>query len=209
MRDNRTYADLDSLHIRGVQVYANRAMDHEKPALISTNDDEGDILDDVITCYLTGRALRAYLLCDLLLYEACRIGSATNTRLIFRRDHITKVYSEIQRPNDALRNFLAALVAHQRRNGLVNPISGRDNRTDRQRSRFEALPQDFQFDLMDKLSNDNANLNPCQRPKRFLRVVTYHMEKKEEKRAAAIRARLEEQEGRGTEESPLFVDAEE
>jgi hypothetical protein len=183
-------------------------MDHEKPALISINDDEGDILDDVITCYLTARALRAYLLCDLLLYEACRIGSAANTRLVVRKDHINKVYTDVQRTGDALRSFLAALVAYQRRNGLANLISGTDDRTDKQRIRFEALPQDFQFDLMDELSNDNATQNPCQRPKRFLRVVTYHMEKKEEKRAAAMQARLEEQEGRGTEESPLFVDAE-
>ena len=61
---------------------------------------------------------------------------------------------------------------------------------------------------MDELSKDTAGQNPCQRPKRFLRVVAYHMEKKEEKRVAAMRAKAEEQ-GRGTEESPLFVDAEE
>lgn len=205
VRDNRTYADLDSLDIRGVQVYANWAMDHEKPALIAINDDQGDIIDDLITCYLTARALRAHLLCDLLLYEACKIGSAGGIRLVVRKTHIKEVYEEIKRPGDALRNFLAALVAYQRRNGFANPISGKDDRNDKQRNRFEALPQDFQFDLMDELSNDSATQNPSQRPKRFLRVVTYHMEKKEEKRAAAVRDRLEQ---RGTESSPLFVDTE-
>jgi hypothetical protein len=38
-----------------------------------------------------------------------------------------------------------------------------------------------------------------------LKVVSYHVEKKEEKRAAAEKARLEE---RGSEGSPLFVDEE-
>lgn len=203
MLNNRTYADLDSLDIRGVQVYANWAMDHEKPALVAINDDEGDILDDLITCYLTARALRAYLLCDLLLYEACRVGSAAGTKLVVRKNHIAKVYAETKRSSDALRSFLAGLVAYERRTGLANPISGKDDRSDKQRSRFEALPQDFQFDLMDELSSNNAAQNPCERPKRFLKVVVYHMEKKEEKKAAAVRARLEE---RGTEGSPLFVD---
>jgi len=205
VQNNRTYAVLDSLAIRGVQVYANWAMDHEKPALIAINSDEGDILDDLITCYLTARALRAYLLRDLLLYEACKVGSTAGTKLVVRKTHITKVYEETERSSDALRSFLAAVVAYQRRNGLANPISGKDDRNDKQRSRFEALPQDFQFDLMDELSKNNAAENPCQRPKRFLKVVVYHMGKKEEKRAAAERARLEE---RGTEGSPLFVDEE-
>ncbi|KAH0286771.1 hypothetical protein M436DRAFT_66820 [Aureobasidium namibiae CBS 147.97] len=205
VQNNRTYAVLDSLAIRGVQVYANWAMDHEKPALVAINDDGGDILDDLITCYLTARALRAYLLCDLLLYEACKVGSTAGINLVVRRTHITKVYEETKRSSDALRNFLAAVVAYQRRNSLANPISGKDERIDKQRSRFEALPQDFQFDLMDELSKNNAAENPCQRPKRFLKVVIYHMEKKEEKRAAAVRARLE---ARGSEGSPLFVDGE-
>lgn len=205
VRDNRTYAVLDSLDIRGVQVYANWAMDHERPTLVAINDDEGDIMDDLTTCYLTARALRAHLLCDLLLYEACKVGSVAGIKLVVRKTHIAKVYTEIKRPGDALRNFIAALVVYQRRNGLANPISGKDDRTDKQRLRFQALPQDFQFDIMDELSSNNAAENPCQRPKRFLRVVTYHMEKKEEKRAAAVRASLEQ---RGTEGSPLFVDEE-
>jgi hypothetical protein len=58
---------------------------------------------------------------------------------------------------------------------------------------------------MDELSKKNADENCCYRPKRFLKVVSYHVEKKEEKRAAAEKARLEE---RGTEGSPLFVDEE-
>ena len=118
-------------------------MDHEPPTLLTINDNEGDILDDLITCYLTARALRAYLLCDLLLYSACKIGSGPDTKLVIRKTHITKVYSEIDRQGDALRNFLAATVAYHRRNGLSNPISGTDPRIDKQRARFEALPQDF------------------------------------------------------------------
>jgi hypothetical protein len=205
VQDNRTYADLDSLDIRGVQVYANWAMDHEKPTLIAINDDEGDIVDDVITCYLTARKLRAYLLCDLILFHACEIGRNTDVQIVVRRDQITKAYTETLRPDDALRIFLAALVAYQRRNDLDNPVSGKDKRADRQRLRFEALPQDFQFDLMDELSKNNADQNPCFRPTRLLEVVAYHVEKKEEKRAAAEKARLEQ---RGTEGSPLFVDEE-
>lgn len=102
MQDNRTYADLDSLDIRGVQVYANWAMDHEKPTLIAINDNEGDIVDDVITCYLTARKLRASLLCDLVLFQACEIGRNTDVQIVARRDQITKAYAETLRPDDAL-----------------------------------------------------------------------------------------------------------
>jgi hypothetical protein len=205
VQDNRTFADLDSLDIRGVQVYANWAMDHERPALLAINDNAGDIMDDVITCYLTARQLRAYLLCDLILYQACVVGQDPDIELVIRHDQITKAYAETKRPDDALRSLLATLVAYQRRNSLGNPISGRDDRNDKQRLRFDALPQDFQFDLMDELSKKNADENCCYRPKRFLKVVSYHVEKKEEKRAAAEKARLEE---RGSEGSPLFVDEE-
>jgi hypothetical protein len=205
VQDNRTYADLDSLDIRGVQVYANWAMDHEKPALIAVNENPGDIMDDVITCYLTARKLRAYLLCDLILYQACVVGRTDDIELVIRHDQIKKAYAETKRPGDALRSLLATIVAYQRRNNLANPISGKDDRNDKQRLRFEALPHDFQFDLMDELSKNNADENHCYRPKRFLKVVSYHVEKKEKKRAAAEHARLEE---RGTEGSPLFVDEE-
>ncbi|CAD0098323.1 unnamed protein product [Aureobasidium mustum] len=193
-RDNRIYVNLDELDIRGVQVFANWSMDHEKPTLIAINDNEGDILDDVIVCYLTARRLRAYLLCDLILFEACEIGK--ETELIAREDQIIKA------PEDALRIFLATLVAYKRRNGLANLITGKDPRSDRQRARFNRLPEDFQFDLMNELSKNSAAQNQCYRPRRFLKVVAYHMQKKQEKRAAAERARLE---ARGSRESPLFV----
>lgn len=202
-RDNRTYVDLDELDIRGVQVFANWAMDHEKPILVAINDNEGDILDDVITCYLTARSLRAYLLCDLILFEACEIGM--KAELVVRHDQITKAYDQTKRPEDALRMFLATLVAHKRRNGFVNPITGSDPRSDKQRVRFGRSPEYFQFDLMNELSKNSAAHDPCYRPRRFLRVVAYHMQKKQEKRAAAERARLEL---RGSRESPLFVDEE-
>ncbi|KAI4720860.1 hypothetical protein E4T48_02881 [Aureobasidium sp. EXF-10727] len=204
MHESRNYVDLDSLDIRGVQVYANWAMDHEKPTLLAINDNEGDIMDDVIVCYLTARKLRAYLLCDLILFQACSIGK--ETELIVRHAQIAKTYSETKHPEDALRCFLTAIVAYQRRNGMDNPIAGRDPRVDKQRARFGALPEEFGFDLMDQLSKNSAAQNPCYRPKRFLKVVAYHMEKKEEKRVAAERARLE---ARGTEASPLFVEEDE
>ncbi|KAG9848821.1 hypothetical protein KCU98_g5162, partial [Aureobasidium melanogenum] len=199
--ENRTYVNLDELDIRGVEVFSNWAMDHVKPTLIAINDKDGDILDDVITCYLTARKLRAYLLCDLILFEACEIGKGTE--LVVKHDQIKKVYDNTTRPEDALRVFLAALVAYQRRNGLTNTITGRDARSDKQRSRFDRLPKDFQFDLMIELSKNSAAHKPCYRPRRFLKVVSNHMQKKDEKRAAAERARLET---RGTRESPLFVD---
>ncbi|KAH0370179.1 hypothetical protein KCU65_g2802, partial [Aureobasidium melanogenum] len=201
--DNRVYVNLDELDIRGVQVFANWSMDHEKPILIAINENQGDILDDVITCYLTARKLRAYLLCDLILFEACEVGKETD--LIVRHAHITKAYDNTTRPEDALRIFLAALVAYKRRNGLTNPITGRDPRPDKQRSRYKQLHADFQFDLMIELSKNSAAQNPCHRPRKFLKVVAYHMQKKQEKRAAEERARLE---ARGTRESPLFVDEE-
>ncbi|CAD0085462.1 unnamed protein product [Aureobasidium vineae] len=203
MHESRNYVNLDSLDICCVQVYANWAMDHEKPALIAINDNEGDIMHDVIVCYLTARKLRAYLLCDLILSQACEIGK--ETELIVRHAQTTKTYTETKNPEAALRSFLSALVAYQCHNGLDNPIAGRDPRPDKQRARFEALPEDFRFDLMNELSKNTAPQNPCHRPRRFLRVVVYHMQKKEEKRAAAERARLE---ARGTEASPLFVDEE-
>jgi hypothetical protein len=106
-------------------------MDHEKRTLISINDNEGDIVDDVIVCYLTARKLRAYLLCDLILFQACEIGRNPDVQIVLRRDQITKAYTETLRPDDALRNFLAALVAYQRRNDLDNPISGKDKRADK------------------------------------------------------------------------------
>ncbi|KAG9683075.1 hypothetical protein KCU95_g13903, partial [Aureobasidium melanogenum] len=201
--ENRVYVNVDELDIRGVQVFANWSMDHEKPILIAINENQGDVLDDVITCYLTARRLRAYLLCDLILFEACEVGKKTD--LIVRHAHITKAYDNTTRPEDPLRIFLAALVAHKRRNGLANPITGRDPRPDKQRSRFMDLPTDFQFDLMNELSKNSAAQNPCDRPRKFLKVVAYHMQKKQEKRAAEERARLE---ARGTRESPLFVDEE-
>lgn len=176
-------------------------MDHEKPILIAINENEGDILDDVITCYLTAHKLRAYLLCDLILFEACEIGKEAD--LIVRHSHITKAYNGTKRSEDALRMFLATIVAYQRRNGLANPITGEDARLHQQRFQFGSSPEDFQFDLMNELSKNSAAQNPCYRPRRFLEVVAYHMEKKEEKRAAAERARLE---ARGSRESPLFLD---
>lgn len=201
--DNRVYVNLDELDVRGVQVFANWSMDHEKPVFIAINDKDGDILDDVITCYLTARRLRAYLLCDLILFEACKIGK--ETELVIRDSQIAKAYDEMTRSEDALRIFLATLVAYKRRNGLANPITGRDPRLDMQRFRFEHLPNHFQLDLMHELSKSSAAQNPCCRPRRFLQVVAYHMQKKQEKRAAEERARLE---ARGTRESPLFVDEE-
>lgn len=202
-RETRVYVDLDELDIRGVQVFANWAMDHEKPILIAINENKGDILDDVITCYLTARRLRANLLCDLILFEACEIGKETD--LIVRHAQVTRAYAGTKRTEDALRIFLATLVAYQRRNGLANPVTGKDARLDKQRSKFESLPKDFRFDLMNELSKNSAAQNPCYRPRRFLRVVAYHMQKKEEKRAAAERARLE---ARGSRELPLFLDEE-
>lgn len=198
--DNRVYVDLDELDVRGVQVFANWSMDHEKPVFITINDKDGDILDDVIKCYLTARKLRAHLLCDLIIFEACEVGK--ETELVIRDSQIAKVYDETTRPEDALRIFLVTLVAYKRRNGLANPITGRDPRLDMQRSRFEHLPKNFQFDLVHELSKDSAIQNPCYRPRRFLQVVANHMQKKEDKRRAAERARLEM---RGTRESPLFV----
>ncbi|KAG9748900.1 hypothetical protein KCU73_g6967, partial [Aureobasidium melanogenum] len=201
--ENRIYVNLDDLDIRGVEVFSNWAMDHVKPTFIAINDKDGDVLDDIITCYLTARRLRAYLLCDLILFEACEIGK--EKELVVKHDQIKKAYDNTTRPEDALRIFLAANVAYQRRNGLANTITGQDARSDKQRSRYDRLPKDFQFDLMTELSKNSAAHNPCYRPRRFLKVVSYHMRKKEEKRAAEERARLET---RGTRESPLFVDEE-
>ncbi|KAK6003556.1 hypothetical protein QM012_009327 [Aureobasidium pullulans] len=202
--DNRTYVNLDELDIRGVQVFANWAMDHERPVLIAMNDNEGDILDDLIICYVTAHRLRAGLLCDLILLEACKIGK--ERELIVRHAQVTKAFAETKRQEDALRIFLAALVAYQRRNALNNPITGRDPRLDKQRVRFQNLPVDFQFDLMNELSRDSVAANPCDRPRRFLKVVAYHVRKKEEKRLATEKARLE---ARGSRESPLFLDEDE
>ncbi|KAI5236334.1 hypothetical protein E4T42_09512 [Aureobasidium subglaciale] len=201
----QNFVNLDDLEIRGVQVYADWAMDHTEPVLIAANNNDGDIFDDIIVCYLTARSLRAYLLCDLIIHEACEIGKDTD--LVVRHDQITKVYAETKRSDDSLRLLLATQVAYQRRNCLINPITGRDPKPEKQRLRFEALPMDFQFDLMRELSKNTAGQNPCYKPRRFFKVVDYHMEKRERQRLENERKRLEQQGGRDS--SPLFVGEEE
>ncbi|KAI5199283.1 hypothetical protein E4T39_06309 [Aureobasidium subglaciale] len=197
------FVNLDDLDIRGVRVFADWAMDHTEPVPIAANNNDGDILDDVIICYLTARTLRAHLLCDLILHEACEVGKDAD--LVVRHDQIAKVYAETKRSDDSLRLLLATQVAYQRRNGLSDPIAGRDPKPDKQRLRFEALPTDFQFDLMRELSKNTAGQNPCYKPRRFFKVVDYHMEKKERQRSETERKRLEQQ---GSRDSPLFVGVE-
>ncbi|THW73122.1 hypothetical protein D6D19_05916 [Aureobasidium pullulans] len=198
---NRTYINLDALECRGVEVFANWAMDHQKPFLIAVNGDEGNIIDDVVDCYITALRLRATLLCDLIIYQACEIGK--EHELIVRHSQINKIYAETKRSQDGLREFISSVVAYQRRNGLANAIAGRDLEVDKQRKKFAALPQEFQFDLMNELSKNTAGQNPCYKPNRFLKSVHFFTKEKARNRAAAEKARLEQV---GTVEEPLFVE---
>jgi len=200
--ENHVYVNLDALEVRGVQVFADWAMDHQKPIPIAINEDEGDIFDDVISCYITALRLRATLLCDLIIHQACEIGKDHD--LAIRHTQIARAYAETKKPDDALRAFVSSLVAYQRRNGLDNAITGKTPDLHKQRLRFAAAPDDFQFDLMSELSKNTAAQNPCYRSRRFLKVVGFFMQRKEEKRAAVAKARLEEAGAR--EEEPLFVD---
>lgn len=175
-------------------------MDHEKPTPIAISGCPGDIMGDVITCYITASKLRANLLCDLILDQACEVGRRED--LVIRPEHIAQAYLAKRKTDDALRTFLAATVAYQRRNDKSNPITGRNARGDKQRRRFDQSPKDFQYDLMSELSKKNADQNPCYHPERFLKVVRYWMDKKAEAKEAE-QARLQ---ALGTEEAPLFVE---
>jgi hypothetical protein len=202
--DGRTYVNLDDLDKRGVRVFANWAMDHQKPVFIASNDDQCDLLDDIITCYAVAHKLRAKLLCDLILHEACEICKQLELRV--RLKQIQTAYAETTSPKDGLREFLAATVAYQRRNGLSNPITGKDAKTDKQRFRFNNVPQDFQFDLMSELSKESAGQDPCYSASRFVRVVIYFMQKKGDERRRAVEERAQVEVKDGTADLPLFVE---
>ena len=202
VHNGQDYLILDDFDSRGLQVLADWAMDNERPTFIALNEVPGDILDDVLECFVTASKLRATLLCDLILFEACEVGK--QNELVVTQDHIATAYSETK-VRQALRSFLTALVAYQKQNGIPSPFSGKQAK-----EIYDRAPAEFKFDLMTQLSKPFAKLNPCNDPKRFLRVVDNYQQMKEsarqlreeERKYALIEAQRERE---GTRETPLFV----